>query len=232
MISQFAHGSLAKLVELLGVNRKIPMQEGSTMYMYTTSGTLENGTVAEGEVIPLSKYQRDTPPVGEITLQKWRKATSAEAIMKSGYQEAVRETDAKLIRDVQKTIRQSFFNLINGAIIGETSVAEASLQAVLAASWGQLQVKFEDDAAEPVHFVNPLDIADYLKAANISVQTAFGMNYVQDFLGLGTVSFPCHFFSTGSTSESSEVSSMMGYINTDAFYTYFLLTVIQVPPRR
>lgn len=143
-----------------------------------------------------------------------------------------KETENKIMAERGKARVELPCNLINGAIIGETSVAEASLQAVLAASWGQLQVKFEDDAAEPVHFVNPLDIADYLKAANISVQTAFGMNYVQDFLGLGTVSFPCHFFSMGSTSESSEVSSMMGYINTDAFYTYFLLTVIQVPPRR
>lgn len=186
-VSQFAHGSLAKLIEVLGVTRKIPMQEGTTMYMYTTSGTLQSGSVSEGAVIPLSQYQRDKTAVGEITLKKWRKATSAEAIMKSGYDEAVRETDAKLLRDVQKTVRTDFFTLINGNITGETTVAEDTLQAALAASWGQLQVKFEDDTAAPVHFVNPLDIADYLKTANISVQTAFGMNYVEDFLGLGTV---------------------------------------------
>ena len=186
-VSQFAHGSLAKLIEVLGVTRKIPMQEGTTMYMYTTSGTLQSGSVSEGAVIPLSQYQRNKTAVGEITLKKWRKATSAEAIMKSGYDEAVRQTDAKLLRDVQKTVRTDFFTLINGNITGETTVAEATLQAALAAAWGQLQVKFEDDTAAPVHFVNPLDIADYLKTANISVQTAFGMNYVEDFLGLGTV---------------------------------------------
>lgn len=186
-VSRFAHGSLAKLIEVLGVTRKIPMQEGTTMYVYTTSGTLQSGSVSEGAVIPLSQYQRDKTPVGEITLKKWRKATSAEAIMKSGYDEAVRQTDAKLLRDVQKTVRTDFFTLINGNITGETTVAEDTLQAALAAAWGQLQVKFEDDTAAPVHFVNPLDIADYLKTANISVQTAFGMNYVEDFLGLGTV---------------------------------------------
>ena len=186
-VSQFSHNSLAKLIEVLGVTRKIPMQEGTTMYMYTTSGTLQSGSVAEGEIIPLSQYQRTKTPVGEITLKKWRKATSAEAIMKSGYDEAVRTTDAALLRDVQKTVRSDFFTLLNGSITGSTSVAEETLQAVLAASWGQLQVKFEDDTAAPVHFVNPLDIADYLKDANITVQTAFGMNYVEDFLGLGTV---------------------------------------------
>ena len=200
-VQQFTHSSLNKLIEVLGVTRKIPMQEGTTMYYYSTTGTLQSGAVPEGEIIPLSRYERVKTPVGEITLNKWRKATTAEAIMKSGYDEAVRETDAALLKDVQKTVRTSFFNLLNGFVqpasgtegqsgyvpaVG-TSVTGANLQAVLAASWGQLQVLFEDDTAAPVHFVNPLDIADYLKTANITVQTAFGMNYVEDFLGLGTV---------------------------------------------
>lgn len=34
---------------------------------------------------------------------------------------------------------------------------------------------------------NPLDVADYLASANITLQTAFGMTYVENFLGLGTV---------------------------------------------
>ena len=117
-VAQFAHGSLQKLIEVLGVTRKIPMQEGTTLYMYTTSGTLQSGAVPEGEVIPLSQYQRDKTAVGEMTLNKWRKATTAEAIMKSGYAEAVAATDAGLLKDVQKTVRTSFFSLLNGTITG------------------------------------------------------------------------------------------------------------------
>ena len=186
-VQRFAHGSLAKLIEVLGVTRKLPMQEGTTLYMYTTTGTLQSGAVAEGEVIPLSKYQRNKAAVGEMTLNKWRKATSAEAIMKSGYKEAVSETDAALLKDVQKTVRTSFFTLLNGTITGATSVTGEGLQAALAAAWAQLQVKFEDDTAAAVYFVNPVDIGDYLATANITVQNAFGMNYIEDFLGLGTV---------------------------------------------
>ena len=186
-VQQFAHGSLQKLVEVLGVTRKIPMQEGTTLYLYTTSGTLQSGAVPEGEVIPLSQYQRNKTAVGEMTLNKWRKATTAEAIMKSGYDEAVAATDAGLLRDVQKTVRTSFFTLLNGTITGSTSVTGVGLQAALAAAWSQLQIKFEDDTAAAVYFVNPLDIGDYLASASITVQTAFGMNYIQDFLGLGTV---------------------------------------------
>lgn len=186
-VSQFTHNSLAKLIEVLGVTRKIPMMEGTTMYMYTISGTLEDGNVAEGETIPLSKYEQTKIPVGEITLKKWRKAVTAEAIKKSGYDNAVNDTDAALLKDVQKGIRTDFFSLLNGTITGAEVVTGVGLQEALANAWAQLQVLFEDDTAEAVYFVNPLDIAPYLAKANISTQTAFGMNYVEDFLGLGTV---------------------------------------------
>ena len=186
-VQQFTHASLAKLIEVLGVTRKIPMMEGTTMYTYTMSGTLEDGAVAEGEVIPLTEIEQTKTAVGEITLKKWRKGVSAEAIKKSGYQTAVVETDAKLLSLVQNGVRSDLFTFLNGTISGSTSVSEATLQEALAAAWGQLQVKFEDDTAQAVYFVNPLDIADYLGAASITVQTAFGMNYIENFLGLGTV---------------------------------------------
>ena len=186
-VQQFAHTSLAKLIEVLGVTRKIPMQEGTTMYMYTTTGTLQSGAVPEGEIIPLSRYQRNKTAVGEITLNKWRKATSAEAIMKNGYDEAVRATDAALLKDIQKSVRTSFFSLLNGTITSSTSVSGVGLQAALAAAWAQLQVKFEDDTASAVYFLNPLDVGDYLGTASVTIQEAFGMQYIENFLGLGTV---------------------------------------------
>jgi len=187
-VSQFTHSSLQKLIEVLGVTRKIPMMEGTTMYVLTTTGELANdGTVAEGEVIPLSHFEQTKTPVGEITLKKWRKGISAEAIKKSGYQAAVNDTDAKLLSLVQNGVRSNLFGFLNGTITGSTQVVGAGLQKALANAWGQLQVLFEDDTAQAVYFINPLDIADYLGGATISVQTAFGMNYIEDFLGLGTV---------------------------------------------
>ncbi len=184
-VLNFTGNILQKLIEALGVTRKIPMMEGTTMYYYKTTGTLQNGEVAEGDVIPLSQYQRNKFPIGEITLKKYRKAVSAEAIKKSGYDEAVRQTDAKMVKDIQKDIRDAFFGYLSTA--DGTAVGAATLQAVLAKSWGQLQVLFENDAAEAVHFINPLDIADYLATATITTQTAFGMTYIENFLGLGTV---------------------------------------------
>lgn len=186
-VQQFTHNSLNKLMEVLGVTRKIPMMEGTTMYLYTTSGTLQDGTVGEGEVIPLSQYEVTKTPIGEISLHKWRKASSAEAIKKSGYDAAVRDTDAILLKDVQKGIRKGFFTFLNGTITSSVTATGAGLQAALANAWGKLQVAFEDDTAEAVYFLNPEDVSAYLGTANISVQTVFGMNYVENFLGLGTV---------------------------------------------
>ena len=183
---QFTHGSLSKFMEVLGVTRRVPVTEGTTMYVYTTTGTLQSGAVVEGAIIPLSQFETEKTAVGAITLNKWRKGVSAEAIMKSGADAAVRDTDAALLRKVQGVIRTNFFTLLNGSIVGSTSVNGTGLQAALAEAWGQLQVKFEDDAAEAVFFLNPLDVADYLGQAQISTQTAFGMNYVESFLGLGT----------------------------------------------
>lgn len=198
---RFTGTILKKLLEALGTSRKIPMIDGTTMYYYTTTGTIQNGVVPEGEIIPLSQYQRNKIPVGEISLKKWRKAATAEAILKSGYTEAVTETDRKLLTDVQSGIRTDFFTFLRGAVVAEsgtagqsgyvapvgTIVTGATLQAVLAKTWGNLQILFENDAVEAVHFMNPLTIADYLGSAAITTQTAFGFNYISDFLGLGTV---------------------------------------------
>lgn len=185
-VQQFTHTNLNKLIEVLGVTRQVPLIEGTTLYIYETTGSLENGTVAEGDIIPLSKMEQTKTPIGEIVLKKWRKAVSAEAITKSGYQTAQVETDQALLRLIQKGIRTDLFGFLNGSISGSTSVTGNTLQETLANAWGQLQVKFEDDDAEPVFFINPLDVAEYLGTATLTTQDVFGLNYIDGFIGLGT----------------------------------------------
>lgn len=178
--------SIKKLMEALGVTRKIPKTAGTVLKTYKATGTLESGTVAEGDLIPLSKYKVDPVSYKEIVLKKWRKATSAEAIVERGYDQAVEMTTDAMLRDAQKDVRKDFFEFLKTGTGVATGVG---LQATLARAWGQLQVKFEDDEIDSVYFVNPLDAADYLSTAAITTQTAFGMRYVEDFLGLGTVIF-------------------------------------------
>ena len=69
-VTRFSQFNLAKLIEALGVTRKIAMQDGTTMYVYKTTGTLQSGAVAEGEVIPLSQYAREKVAIGSIIPNK------------------------------------------------------------------------------------------------------------------------------------------------------------------
>ena len=176
--------SLRKLTEALGVTRKVAKQAGTVLKTYKATGTLEDGAVAEGETSPLSKYTTEAVNYGEISLKKWRKATSAEAIIERGYDQAVGMTTDRMLKDVQKAIRKDFFTFLG---TGTGTATGAGLQAALAQTWGKLQTLFEDDDIQAVHFINPLDIADYLATATITTQTAFGMTYIEDFLGMGKV---------------------------------------------
>ena len=176
--------NVQNLIKMLGVTRKIPVTAGTALKVLKVTGTLESGIVAEGDIIPLSQYSTTWTTVAEATLNKWRKATTAEAILKGGYDQAVNDTNKKMLLDIQKGIRTQF---VNNLATGEATATGTGLQSALANAWGKLQVLFEDDAVQTVYFVNPLDVADYLGSANITVQTAFGLNYVENFLGLGTV---------------------------------------------
>lgn len=178
--------SIRKLMEALGVTRKIAKQAGTVLKAYKATGELQDGAVAEGDTIPLSKYVTEPVNFEEIVLKKWRKATSAEAIVEKGYNQAVTMTTDAMLKDVQKGIRKTFFDFL---ATGTGVATGTTFQATLAQSWGQLQVLFEDDDIQSVYFMNPLDVADYLATANITLQTAFGMTYVENFLGLGTVIF-------------------------------------------
>lgn len=176
--------SVKKLTDALGVTRKVAKQAGAVLKTYKATGTLQSGAVAEGEIIPLSKYTITPVTYKEMTLKKWRKATSAEAIIDKGFDQAVGMTTDEMVKDVQKGIRADFFTFL---ATGTGTAAGVGLQATLANAWGKLQVLFDDDAIDSVYFVHPLDVADYLGKANITVQSAFGMSYIEDFLGLGTV---------------------------------------------
>lgn len=175
---------IATLQKMLGVTRKIEKKAGEVLKVYKVSGTLESGVVDAGEVIPLSKYSTSYEPIGEAVLNKWRKVTTAEAISEKGYGQAVNDTNARMLKDIQKGIRSKFISFLG---TGTGAASGTGLQAALANTWGKLQILFEDTSVETVYFVNPLDVAEYLGSAQISTQTAFGMSYIENFLGMGTV---------------------------------------------
>lgn len=176
--------NLGTLMSMLGVTRKIEKKSGEALKAYKVTGALESGAVAEGEIVPLSKYSTTYETIGEAVLNKWRKETTAEAITNKGYTQAVNDTNNKMLKDIQKEIRSKFVSFLG---TGTGKAEGEGLQAAIAQVWGQMQVLFEDTSIEVVYFVNPQDVADYLGNAQISTQTAFGMSYIENFLGMGKV---------------------------------------------
>lgn len=179
------HNSYRALADILGISRMDAVPEGNTIKIYKSSvkGTVP-AQVAEGDEIALTETQRVSEDV-TMTLKKFRKLTTAEAIQKSGRENAIYDTDRALIREVRKGVKADF-NTFLGTGTG-TATAGSDFQSQLANNWDALQTYFEDADVEPVHFVSSKDVAEYLGSAQISMQTAFGMTYVEDFLGLGTV---------------------------------------------
>lgn len=174
--------NVRKMLELLGVTRRISLTSGSTIRIYDKYDvTLASGNVAEGETIPLSKVTRREKTTKEITLKKYRKATTAEAVQMYGANEAVTNTDDALVQKLQKEIRKDFVTILKTGSTTQVALGNG-LQGAVASAWGKLQALFEDFGSQKcIIFVNPLDIAKYLGNASITTQTAFGMTFINAF---------------------------------------------------
>ena len=192
-VNRFTTG-VRRLQRLLGLSDLMPVADGGTVKTYKYTTDIKDGNVAEGEYIPLSKVSRTLDQTHAINLRKWRRNPSAEAIQSKGRDRAINGTDAKFVSGVQGLVKAALLSAITGTT--KTAPAGAGLQAALASMWGALNTIFEDydgfgdiddGAVSPfVFFVNPTDVAKYLGTATVTTQSAFGMGYLKDFLGLGT----------------------------------------------
>lgn len=167
------------LQELLGVQRTLPMQAGTVIKTYTSSVTLSGESVAPGATIPLSEVVLEDGPTQELTWDKKRKAVPMEDIQKYGFERAINMTDDKFINEVQKSIRTKLLDQLATGTGAQTGVG---LQAVMANNWAAVTAAFDEDDVEVISFINPYDAGDYLANANITVQTAFGMSYLEGFM--------------------------------------------------
>lgn len=175
------------LREILGIMRPIRKEPGAILKSKTASVTLQGGTVGEGEEIPYSKATVIETPYEEMTVEKYAKAVSIEAIKTYGYDVAVGMTDDAFLYELQDNVTRRFYAYLN---TGKLASSETTWQRALAMSKGLVINKFKQihrTVTNVVGFANVLDLYDYLGDANITVQTAFGFQYVQNFMGFSTV---------------------------------------------
>lgn len=175
-----------KLVDVLGIYNPVPIPAGTTIKTYLSKVTLDGTKVPKGAVIPLSQVKLEDGPALELNFDKKRKAVALEDIQKYGFELAIAKTDDALIKELQKNLRKQFFeNLSQG-----TGTAKGEgLQMAMAQGWGAVNTAFEEDEVEVVGVANVMDVAKYMGEAQITTQTAFGMSYIENFLGTRVLLF-------------------------------------------
>lgn len=175
------------LRDILGIMRPIKKQPGAVLKSKYAEGTLQSGKVAEGEEIPYSKFVVKEKPYAEMTIEKYAKAVSIEAIKDHGYENAVQMTDDEFLFQLQTDVTGRFYDYLKTGTLTST---ETTFQMALAMAKGRVENKFKQmhrNVTGVVGFVNILDVYEYLGAAEITIQNQFGFQYMKDFMGFNTI---------------------------------------------
>ena len=175
------------LRDILGIMRPIKKQPGAVLKSKYAEGTLQNGKVEEGEEIPYSKFTVKEKNYAEMTIEKYAKAVSIEAIKDHGYENAVQMTDDEFLFQLQTNVTGRFYNYLKTGTLTST---ETTFQMALAMAKGRVENKFKQmhrNVTGVVGFVNILDVYEYLGAAEITIQNQFGFQYMKDFMGFNTI---------------------------------------------
>lgn len=175
------------LRDILGIMRPIKKQPGATLKSKYAEGTLQSGKVAEGEEIPYSKFVVKEKKYAEMTIEKYAKAVSIEAIKDHGYENAVQMTDDEFLFQLQTDVTGRFYDYLKTGTLTST---ETTFQMALAMAKGRVENKFKQmhrNVTGVVGFANILDVYEYLGAAEITIQNQFGFQYMKDFMGFNTI---------------------------------------------
>ena len=175
------------LRDILGIMRPIKKQPGAVLKSKYAEGTLQSGLVGEGEEIPYSKFTVKEKTYAEMTIEKYAKAVSIEAIKDHGYENAVQMTDDEFLFQLQTDVTGRFYDYLKTGTLTST---ETTFQMALAMAKGRVENKFKQmhrNVTGVVGFVNILDVYEYLGAAEITIQNQFGFQYMKDFMGFNTI---------------------------------------------
>lgn len=175
------------LTTILGIMRPIRKEPGTMLKSKKASIVLQNGAVGEGDEIPFSKASVEETDYAEMTIEKYAKSVSVEAIKEHGYDVAVGMTDDAFLYELQDNVTGRFYTYLN---TGSLKANETSWQRALAMAKGNVVNKFKQmkrTSTKVVGFANVLDLYDYLGDKEITVQTAFGFTYIKNFMGYDTI---------------------------------------------
>lgn len=172
------------LLEILNVSRPIEKAPGTILKAYNASVTLQTSPVAEGDEIPYSLASVTPAAITDVTLKKYAKGVTIEAITQYGAELAVRKTDEAMINEIQEGIISDWYTF---AQTGSLTGTADTFQMGVAKAVGMVRNKFKSirrSVGTVVAFVNMLDAYEYLGAAGLTIQNQFGMTYIENFMGV------------------------------------------------
>lgn len=175
------------LSDIMGITRPIRKAPGTSLVSYETKVELESGDVGAGKVIPYSKATITQKAKSDITITKYAKAIPIEDVAKYGAEIAIEKSDKEFLTELQNKVLDKFYTFL---ATGTLKKDATSWQSALAKAQGEVLNKFATigkSVTSVVGFANILDAYDYLGTANITVQTQFGISYVEDFMGYSTL---------------------------------------------
>lgn len=175
------------LRQIMGIMRPIRKENGTVLKSKSATIVLQDGKVGEGENIPYSQATVTETPYGTITLEKYAKAVSVEAVAEHGAEAAIDMTDEAFLNELQGNVLDRFYAYI---ATGTLTDNQATFQAAIAMAIGKVKDKFKKmrkNGSKVVVWVNTLDAYAYLGAAELTIQSQFGIDYIKNFMGADTV---------------------------------------------
>ena len=179
------------LREILGIMNPIEKAAGTKLTSYKASmksDALQGGaSVGEGNEIPYTEFKVEPVAYSDVTLEKYAKAVSIESVTQYGASVAVQKTDEAFLNELQNVVMGRFYTFLATGTLTDTAT---SFQMAVAKSIGLVKDKFKKmhrNITGVVTWVNTLDAYEYLGAANLTVQTSFGIDYVENFMGAQTL---------------------------------------------
>ena len=182
------------LRNILGIMRPIRKTPGTTLKSYTATVALESGNVGAGNVIPYSKATITETLKEDVTIEKYAKAVPIEDVNTYGAEIAIEKSDDAFLTQLQNLVLGRFYTFLTSDASALTDNA-TTWQMALAKAQGLVLNKFATmqadgtckDVTEIVGFANILDAYDYLGAADVTIQTEFGLTYIKNFMGYKTL---------------------------------------------
>ena len=175
------------LRKILGVMRPIRKAPGTKLISYRASVALESGDVEPGKVIPYSKATVVQAATQDLSIKKYAKAVPIEDVAKYGAAIAIEKTDEAFRNELQNNVLTDFYTFMN---TGSLTNIQTTWQMAISMARGLVIDKFNKmrrSVTNVVGFANVLDAYKYLGAASVTVQTAFGINYIENFMGYSTL---------------------------------------------